>query len=205
MDLPPGSCTVELRAAAAASGHLHRAGALQHRSGSTTRSTSSSSATSASRPRSACWTLTEPSPSTSPTSAPTSSSSTASTPAPKNSRRAPSVPADRRNQLRGPLPRRRRRCRQSSTRRPVFRTARAADLHPRPDPGVTTTVTCVDAQIDCDFDPLTSEASRLQRRHARRTPVRADRPDTPGAGAFAVAYIPPSLGGTRARSRLARP
>lgn len=66
---------------------------------------------------------------------------------------------------------------------------------PGPDPGVSTTVTCQDGQIDCDFNPLTTETECVFDGDTLGTaPVAGGIvPNTPGA--FAVACIPPALGG----------
>ena len=77
-------------------------------------------------------------------------------------------------------------------------TPEGIDCTPGPDPGVSTTVSCVDGQIDCDFNSLTTETScTFAGDTLGATPVGGPIvPNAPGAGAFAVACIPPLLGGT---------
>ncbi|KPK15132.1 MAG: hypothetical protein AMJ62_10315, partial [Myxococcales bacterium SG8_38] len=78
-------------------------------------------------------------------------------------------------------------------------TPEGIDCVPAPEPagGVSTTITCVDGRIDCDFNPLTTETScTFSGDTLGNTPVLGPIvPNTPGDGAFAVACIPPALGG----------
>jgi hypothetical protein len=69
---------------------------------------------------------------------------------------------------------------------------------PGPDPGVSTTVTCTGGQIDCDFDPLTTETECVFNGDQLGTlPVAGPIvPNVPPASAFAAGCIPPALGGT---------
>jgi len=81
-------------------------------------------------------------------------------------------------------------------------TPEGLDCTPGPDPGVSTTVTCVDnfgaGQIDCDFNALTTETSCVFNGDTLgATPVAGPIvPNAPGAGAFVAACTPPALGGT---------
>lgn len=65
------------------------------------------------------------------------------------------------------------------------------DCGPGPDPGVTTTITCVGGQIDCDGDPLTTETECVF--------GPGDELGTLGApadtGSWFAGCIPPALGG----------
>jgi len=65
---------------------------------------------------------------------------------------------------------------------------------PGPDPGVSTTITCTNLQIDCDFNPITTETECTFTGDTLGA-LGVSPPNTPGAGAFAVICIPPALGG----------
>ena len=85
-------------------------------------------------------------------------------------------------------------CGQSCDPQTCVVTPEGIDCTPGPDPGVSTTVTCTNAQIDCDFNPLTTETECVFTGDTLGvTPVAGPIvPNSPGAGAFAVACVPPS-------------
>ncbi len=92
-------------------------------------------------------------------------------------------------------------CGQSCDPQSCVVTPEGLDCAPGPDPGVSTTVTCVDdfgtGQIDCDFNPLTTETEcTFNGDTLGATPVGGPLvPNAPGAGAFVAACTPPALGG----------
>ena len=74
-------------------------------------------------------------------------------------------------------------------------TPEGIDCVPGPDPGVSTTVTCTNLQIDCDGNPGTTETScTFTGDQTGALPVGG--PIVPSPAAFNVACIPPALGGT---------
>jgi len=88
-------------------------------------------------------------------------------------------------------------CGQSCDPQTCTVTPAGIDCVPGADPGVSTTVTCTGGRIDCDFDPITTETECTYAGDTLgNTPVGGPIvPNTPGLGGFAVSCIPPALGG----------